>query len=66
MLCDEVIREFTKEGDVVLDPFMGMATTAVCCVEQKRHYIGFELNEVYFDAACQRLDEVEERMSSDV
>lgn len=57
--CDEVIKEFTKEGDVVLDPFMGLGTTAVSCVEQNRHYVGFEIAEEYFDICCQRLDEAE-------
>lgn len=58
--CDEVIKEFTKEGDIVLDPFLGTGTAAVCCVEQNRHYIGYELSDVYFDVASKRLDEVEE------
>lgn len=57
--CDEVIREFTREGDIVLDPFLGLATTAISCVEQNRHYIGFELSEQYFEVACERLDEAE-------
>ena len=57
--CDEVIKEFTAPNDIVLDPFLGVATTAVCCVEQGRHYIGYELNETYFNEACKRLDECE-------
>lgn len=58
-VCEWFIDKFTKENDVVLDPFLGTGTTAVCCVENNRHYIGFELNDVYFDMACKRLDEVE-------
>ena len=35
----------TKPGDLVLDPFMGNATTAVACKGAFRHYIGFEINQ---------------------
>lgn len=57
-LSDEVIKEFTSEGDVVLDPFFGMGTTGVSCVEQGRHYIGFELCKEYCDAARERIKNV--------
>ena len=58
-VCDWFINNFTNEGDIVLDPFLGLATTAISCVELNRHYIGFEISEEYFDIACKRLDEVE-------
>lgn len=54
--CDEVIKEFTQKGDIVLDPFLGMGTTAVCCKEQGRNYIGFEINEVYCKEAMKRIE----------
>jgi site-specific DNA-methyltransferase (adenine-specific) len=48
-LPTEVIKkciEFSsKPGDVVFDPFMGTATTAVVAKSIWRHYFGFELNE---------------------
>lgn len=53
--CDEIIKEFTSEGDVVLDPFFGMGTTGVSCIEQNRKYIGFEVCQEYVNAANQRL-----------
>ena len=61
-VADWFIKKFTKEHDIVLDPFLGTGTTAVCCVEQDRHYIGFELSEKYFDIACKRLDDTEEKI----
>lgn len=54
-----LIGNSSKENDVVLDPFIGIGTTAVACVNTKRHYIGFELNPDYYNIACRRLDEVE-------
>ena len=52
----------TNECDVVLDMFMGSGTTAVAAINTNRHYIGFEKEEKYFDIACQRLDEAEEKI----
>lgn len=47
----EVIRRclllYTNPGDVVLDPFMGIGSTAWVCVELGRNCIGFELKESY-------------------
>lgn len=34
----------TRPGNLILDPFMGNATTAVACKGSYRHYIGFEIN----------------------
>ena len=56
-----LIENSSKPGDIILDPFLGSGTTAVAAVNTNRHYIGFELDEKYFDIACQRLDEAEEK-----
>lgn len=29
-------------------------STAIACIKEKRHYIGFELNKEYFDKGCER------------
>lgn len=42
------IKLFTKEGDTVLDPFMGSGTTVVVAKNMKRNSIGIELNDEYF------------------
>ena len=60
-LLEYLIKTYTNEGDVVLDNCMGSGSTCVAAVNTNRHYIGFELDEQYFDIACQRLDEAEER-----
>jgi DNA modification methylase len=41
------IKAGTKEGDVVLDPFMGSGTTANVAKRLSREWIGIELNEDY-------------------
>ena len=53
--CNEIIKEFTLEGDTVLDPFMGLATTGICCNKQNRNFIGIEIYKPYFDIAQERM-----------
>lgn len=62
-LIEKLINEFTKYGDLILDPFMGSGTTAVACHKLKRRYIGFELDKEYFDLANERLDAVKAQIS---
>ena len=53
--CNEIIREFTFENETVLDPFMGLATTGICCLNQSRNFVGIEINQEYFDIAERRI-----------
>lgn len=46
-LAHDHIISWSKEGDVVLDPFSGSGTTAIQAKITKRNYIGLELNEEY-------------------
>jgi len=45
------IKLFTDEHDLVLDPFMGVATTALACLSLNRHYTGIELSPEYYKLA---------------
>ena len=54
-LCEFLIKTYTNEGHVVLDNCMGSGTTAVACKNTGRHFIGYELDKVYCDAALRRL-----------
>ena len=56
-LMTRMITNSSAEGDVVLDPFAGSATTAVACIELNRNFIGYELDERYFEIARNRIDE---------
>lgn len=55
-LLRQLVLTYTNEGDTVLDNCMGSGTTAIACIKEKRHFIGFELNKEYFDKACKRID----------
>ena len=49
------IKLFTREGDLVLDPFVGSGTTLVASENQNRRSIGIDISKEYFDLACTRL-----------
>jgi DNA modification methylase len=42
-------------GGSALDPFMGSGTTGVACVRDQRPFVGIEINDTYFDIACERI-----------
>jgi DNA modification methylase len=45
------IKLFTKEGDVVLDPFVGSGTTAMAARKLGRKYIGIDIDQSYCEMA---------------
>ena len=49
------VELFSKEGEIVCDPFSGSGTTAMACKETNRKFIGAELDEEYFNASKKRL-----------
>lgn len=49
------IKAGTKEGDIVLDPFMGSGTVGMVAKRFKRNYIGCELNQKYIEMAERRI-----------
>lgn len=56
-LPQRLIELYTYPGDLVLDPFMGVGSTAVAAVRTGRHYVGFDTDTSYVEAAEQRVDE---------
>lgn len=55
-LAHDHILSWSEVGGVVLDPFLGSGTTAIACIKEHRHFLGFELNKEYFDIAQRRID----------
>ena len=52
------ILSWTNEGDIILDPFIGSGTTAFAAMELGRNFLGFEMNEEYFDWANKKIKEI--------
>lgn len=56
-LVENIVLNFSSEGDVVLDPFMGTGTVGVVCKRNNRDFIGIELLDNYFNVASNRINE---------
>lgn len=54
-LLEHLIKLFSKEGSLVIDPFMGSGSTPLVCKQLNRHYIGIEIEEEYYNIAQNRL-----------
>jgi site-specific DNA-methyltransferase (adenine-specific) len=52
-----------KEGDTVLDPYMGSGTTGVACVRAGLNFIGIEIDPGYFAIAQKRIAAEQAKMS---
>ena len=57
-VLNRIIKIASKEGDLILDPFMGVGSTGVSAIGLKRNFMGFELKEEYFKAAEKRIEEI--------
>lgn len=53
----KLIENSSKEGDIVLDTFMGSGSTAIACKSIKRKFVGFEINKQYYEMSQRRLKE---------
>lgn len=56
LLAQDHIISWSKEGDIVLDPFMGSGTTAKMAILNKRKYIGFEISKEYIEISNLRIN----------
>lgn len=57
-LPDKLIVNFSNEGGVIYDPFMGLGTTAMSAKMLKRNYIGSEISEEYCKIAEDRVKSI--------
>ena len=56
-LYERIIRASSKEGDLILDPFCGCATTPIAAERLGRHWVGVDLWEGAYDLVIQRLND---------
>jgi DNA modification methylase len=57
-LAEMAILNFSKEGQTILDPFMGTGTTGIVCKQNNRNFIGIDISQDYFNIAKNRIAEV--------
>jgi site-specific DNA-methyltransferase (adenine-specific) len=58
-LPEQLIRLYTFDNDLVLDPFMGSGSALVAAAKLGRRYVGFDLDETYVAIARRRVGEIE-------
>lgn len=56
-IIETLILNSSLENDIILDPFMGSGTTAIACIRNNRHFIGFEINDVYYKTSLKRIQQ---------
>ena len=61
-MVSEFIKYFTKEGDNVIDPFVGIGSTLVACKRTGRNGFGIELNPKYYEICKERVPEFAENI----
>ena len=54
-IIEKLILNSSKEGDIVLDCFMGSGSTGVACINTNRKFIGIEMDDIYFEIAKERI-----------
>src|SRR5699024_9494854 len=55
-LFEYLIKTYTNENETVLDNCMESGTTAISCINTNRNYIGFELDQEYYKASIERIN----------
>lgn len=55
-LAEKVISNFSKPGQTILDPFLGVGTSGIAAKNLGRGFIGIELDGKYFEIAKDRID----------
>ncbi len=57
-LMERIIKASSNEGMIVLDPFMGSGSTALACINLKRHFMGIEKEDKYVRIAEERIKKI--------
>jgi DNA modification methylase len=62
-LMEELVRDFSDLGELVMDPFAGSGTTGVACKRLGRRFLGFERDPKFHAAAVKRLEAAREQFN---
>jgi site-specific DNA-methyltransferase (adenine-specific)/modification methylase len=54
-ILKKIINVASNENDIVLDMFMGVASTGVAAKELNRRFIGIEIDDTYYEACEKRM-----------
>jgi len=57
-LCDQLLKIYTSENEIVYDPFMGTGTTAISCINNNLKYVGSEISKDQVEFSNERIKNV--------
>lgn len=60
-LCEWLIKTYSNPGSVILDNCMGSGSTGVACARTGRSFVGYELDEHWFEVAQTRIQSAVEQ-----
>ena len=55
-LYEWLLSRYAKDGDIILDTHVGSASSLIACYNTNHKFVGFELDEHYYNLAKKRLD----------
>lgn len=62
-LFGQILRDYSKENDLILDCFSGSGTTAIACHNLKRRFICIEKDKDYYEASVKRLADAQKQLT---
>jgi len=65
-IIERIVKASCPKDGIVLDPFMGSATTAVAAINTGRNFIGFEINNDYHSMCLKRIEAKKLMLESDL
>ena len=54
-LYEWILENYAKQGDKILDTHVGSASSLIACQKHNFSYVGFEIDEAYYQLACDRI-----------
>lgn len=61
-LCNQLINIYFPKGSLIYDPFTGIGTTLLSCIEKNCDYIGSEILETHYNIALNRIEDKLKRL----
>lgn len=65
-LMERLIALVSDPGNLILDPFMGSGSTGIAAINTNREFIGYEIDDEYFEIAKQRIRDETQQISLDL
>ena len=62
-LYEWIINKFAQPGDIILDTHVGSGSSLIACYNTNHKYVGFEIDETYYEAAKKRIDQETAQMN---